>query len=255
MIFTSLKAAIGFGGTLINSPVWFLFSLFIIRIVFDAIMQIKNKKISYIILFLLSAAGVVFVFIYKRAPKTDVIIYLQSMPCFTFYCFGFGVKKTGDSLKNKISELKSKKFLYALAVVLSLFLVLSVRHNGYVSIHDCIYSNPILFFFNAFAGTFVVFLASILIEKVNLKIFYKLKNLLTYFGENSIVILITHYYFTRKIYPRILDHLGLSDYLYNYGVEFILLIITMAIMAILIELFNKYLYFIIGKQKGKQAKN
>ena len=58
-------------------------------------------------------------------------------------------------------------------------------------------------------------------------------------------------YFTIRLLSYLINCIRLGDFLYNPIVEILLTVITMAIMAPIIYLSNKYLYFIFGKTRRK----
>jgi len=70
-----------------------------------------------------------------------------------------------------------------------------------------------------------------------------------FYGTNSLTILLTHYYLTRRAFPFIVDYFNLSQYLYHPLVELLLFLITVAVMYPTVIVFNRFFYFILGKHR------
>ena len=114
-----------------------------------------------------------------------------------------------------------------------------------------------MFFINAALGIILVLSVSGLISNSEKNYADGIKKFLIFFGNNSLVVMISHYYFTRRLYPFIFANLGLSGVLRNIIVEIILFVITLLIELPIILILNKYFYFVFGKpkpQKGNTVK-
>ena len=240
-------AAVGLKDPLINTPVWFLLSLMIIRLVFCLIAKISNKKVFFTVLggfTMICALSVVF---FNRLNLPAQWVYVKSFAGFCFYAAGFLIKKP---VMNLIEIFENKRLVFNVSCVFAAAaLAVLVKINGSVSIFKCIYSNPILFFVNAFLGIFVLFIVSENIDKVRSDFAGKFKKLIIFYGRNSVVILLVHYYLARIIIPAAFKLLKIGAYLYNPFVEsFRLVAVSLAMIPVII-IFNKYLYFIIGNKK------
>jgi fucose 4-O-acetylase-like acetyltransferase len=121
--------------------------------------------------------------------------------------------------------------------------------NGRVEMASIVYSNYILFFVSAISSS----LAYILIAKAisNLKIFIHFINVITYFGKNSMIILICHGRagtVLKCIYVYILG-INYNDISMIHKFVFSLLIMLICVPAI--NIFNNYFPFMLGKSKEK----
>ncbi len=239
--------AVGLKDPMLNTPVWFLLSLMLIRLMFCLIAQINNKKAFYTILGCFTAICALTVIFSERLNLPAQWVCVKSFAGFCFYAAGFFMKKyitkTIDVFENK------KKSLNIICVFATAALAVLAEINGSVSIYKGIYSNPFLFFINAFLGIFVLFIVSENVDKCKPVFAGRLKSLLIFYGRNSVIILITHYYLARIIIPAAFKLAKIGAYLYNpFAESFLLVAVSLAMIPVII-IFNRFLYFIIGKKK------
>lgn len=220
-----------------NAPLWFILALFIIRIVYYFID--KNLIVKYVT----TVLCIGFVFAKGYFPDfAKNCIYVVAIPALAFYILG-------DLLKTQILNFdrtyeKHKKFILIFSTVLFILFVLSAHKNGSIDMKLYRYGNEALYFVNSVVGCFLCLLLSVLMAKVSC-----FKKILLFYGQNTIVILIAHYYITRKVFPCFMRHFDLADYLYHPITQIIMLTVTMIVMIPVILLANKYFYFLFGKKK------
>ena len=123
-------------------------------------------------------------------------------------------------------------------------MVLTLGYNSCVSVYDMKFADPLLYISESALGISASIVIVSLIKDVHIFV-----SVLSYFGKNSVWVLVYHIYFTRHIIPLLFSYVKIDRYLYNPFVELILLFIVMGIMFVFIEFSNRYLYFIIGKKK------
>lgn len=216
-----------------NVPIWFLCALFFAEIFLYFILKAPKKVLPIIIL--IGILGSYFI----KIPIPFCISYL--FPISVFFSAGYLLKNKLNKLSNFISfdSFAKTLFMYILAAMLLVTLIIKYRFNSPVSMLHLTFKNIVLFYFNSFIGIFTVIFISIVI---------KLKRPFIYFGKNSIIVLCFHYYFTKYLFPFLFEILGLNEFLYNSVIEIILTFITLAIMIPIITLVNKHFYFIFGKK-------
>ena len=226
----------------INTPLWFLFSLFIIRILFHLIIHSQHSKLLFLIIFVLSVA---FCFLSSRFT-IPYSLFLPTVISFPFFVLGYFYK----NVVLKFIKNVPIHFLFYLGFgIIFLLLITGCKLNCTVNIHACTVGNASLFYINSFLGIFFTICLSKVIDvfgKRNIFLNY-IRIAFLFLGKNSIYILVSHYYFTRHFFPYILAKLGLSGYLYSIPIELIIFFSTVLIMIPICMFFRKHLLLLFGK--------
>ncbi len=215
-----------------NLPIWFLFALFYIRLLYYYVHRSKIVEAIIIII------GFVLVAVAKYFWYPPKCMYIVAIPCFVFYSMGYRLKNFVFSLGEK------KTTVVGCMLTCLLFVALCVLSN----INDCVniysykYGNVILFYINAFIGCGLTLYISLCISKIK-----GVSTVFAYYGRNSVVVMVFHYYLCRIILPDLMSAIGMSGYLYTYPVQVLSTIVVFAIMIPLISLSNKRLNVIFGK--------
>lgn len=220
-----------------NAPVWFLVTLFIIETTMFIVCNGKSRDMNTLLLFSF-IAGLLF------APTNfDYTFKLNvAIVAAPFFILGNIVKN-----KNIIQTICDDRVLLfkSLIVFAAINYIFTIKNDN-ISFYYNRYSNVVYMYIAAIAGVMFWCLIS-----------YKLNNsrLLEYYGENSLVLLSTHYF----IYD-------LFDYLYNkviiyanfslnhFWVYIFKFIFTLILVVPLITLFNKLLPKTIGKVSKNENK-
>ncbi len=217
-----------------NLPLWFMFALFFIRILYYFIHKVKLLEIITVL------AGILLVAVAKYFWYPPKCMYIVALPCVMFYSIGYRLKK-------HIFDLSSLQFnwrglILLIVVVISLFITSNI--NDCVNIYSYKYGNFGLFYLNGILGSATVLLLSVWLSKV--KPFSKV---LVYLGKNSVVILICHYYLCRIVLPNVMQYIGIGQYLYNYLTQITASVIILVLMIPIICLIQK------RKLKYENSKN
>ena len=212
-------------------PIWFLFSLFVIKSVIQLVLMIKNKTVRYVVLLTFMAAGIVYISIFQsfNIRNRHLPIY-GIMPSTVFVILGYFLKRL-IPVPMKIftgKDRTSKLVLTLLMIVGAIVMVPLNMINGYVEIYGCQFGNPLLFLIGGLLGTFVFLTLSSLIA-VNLP---SISNRLVFFGTQSLKFLVLHYYLTDHLYPYLFIRFNCYELLEtNLLVQVTLFIITVAILT------------------------
>jgi fucose 4-O-acetylase-like acetyltransferase len=216
-------------------PLWFVYSLFFIKMYMEIGKKIKNKWVLYILIFI-TIVGVGLT-IYRN----DGILAFglsSTLIGLTFFCIGFYAK----SYINKITSLR----MYELVVLLVFSLVLLI-----ISLHiNLDYNNPpglsvfsskfgrypFLFFVSGIAGTLMIMSLSQILSRFKNRIILTLSN-------GTLIVLGFH-----QIVYLVFRGLVKSDNLY-FAIFFSLFIT--AICYVLIKISAKYFPILLGKRKLK----
>ena len=236
LIPNSIYSLSGLKFTIINRPLWFLFVLFVIQVVYYLIEKSKTLKIGMLFLGLAIVMGSKYV----HYPKN--CLWIVAIPCLSFYIIGNIFKKCILSLPRRIKN-HTVKYLVISFFLIGIFILCAIK-NECVDMSSCNYGNWLMYILSAFMGTFILLIVSVMLsEKRNIS------NVLTFLGENSIVILVSHYYLCRIFFPRLMIYLGLQQYIYSYVTQLILLTIIVGLMIPIILFSNKYGGFVFGRKK------
>lgn len=246
-----LKPATGLSLPMLNSPIWFLFSLFFIKFIYSLIEQVNKTSLRNAIIAVIVLLCVSFVFFCDRISIDIRNSFTCAVPGFIFFSLGHWLKKYVCSLNTLVSKHIIVFNLSALSALV--VLIVLANKNGIVDMYQLLFANQFIYFINSLLGIFVVLIISVDIFIYKNR-FSKINDIITFYGQNSLIVLLTHYYVTRKAFPLVFKFLHLSDFLYNLLTEIVLFILTLAIMYPVILIFNKYLYFLIGKNRNTPSK-
>lgn len=227
---------IGFGA--LNRPIWFFFALFVVKLAYYFISKAAAIKIVSI------AAGIIFVILGKAVSYRPDFLWLVSVPCLSFYALGDIFR--AQILKIDTIAEKKKPLFSVLTVGLVALLAFSAGENLCVDMTMYKYGNAALFFANAIAGSLaLIMLSALLSEK------WLLTRIIVFYGKNSAIVMVCHYYFCRRILPSIMEKLSLSQYLYSAVTQLVVLVLILAALVPVILFSNKYIPFVFGKFKKR----
>ena len=82
----------------------------------------------------------------------------------------------------------------------------------------------------------------------------QVKRFLTFFGANSLTIMLTHYYITRHLFPLVMKLLGKPELTHYVWLQLGVFVLTVLLMVPTILFFNRFLFFLIGKPNPKKSK-
>lgn len=202
---------------------WFLPCIFVAEIVYIIVLKyIKNNKIN--IIFSLSIFLIPF---FIKTENHYLIVILRCFTAYGFISFGYWFY---ELIINKEINLKLIVLLLISNIVISYF-------NGFVELWNLNFKNPILYTINSIIGTLLIIYA---FKKINLNL-----NILKYFGINTIIIMSTQ----QVILNVISVFTGQAYYKNIMGI--IVFIVTILIEIPIIEIINRYLPFMLGKNKVK----
>ncbi len=218
-----LKIFLIFNGSLINSPIWFLFTLSACKAIYSLIG--KSKKAIYS-MFIATTMFCIFNF-NKILPDYWLFNTIVVMP---FYLTGvmFKEKKILDEV-----DKKGKGWLF----IFTFILILIALFNGYTDLNVHINGKSyLLFYITGVIGTLCCKSLSNFISESNNLIIKMLEKM----GKNSLMILVTHYYLCRGLFPKIFEKFNLLNYQYNVIVEFVLTIGLFVLYYIAFIILEKY---------------
>lgn len=164
-----------------------------------------------------------------------------------FYGIGWIAKKT--LILERTSELvKSKKAIcWIIIAVIGIVMIPSAFHNGAVNMRTVTYGNYFLYIVNAMIYSFLIILASMLLEQILNH--NKLCVLLEWIGRNTLVVLLLNSTCIR-VYEVLFGHLlgRLSDTIVYFTNGIVAVVITI-VCVLISEFINKYFPYVIGKRR------
>lgn len=214
-----------------DQPIWFLWCLFIINIIFYCIFLIsgllkKQKDICIIVLTLLG--GILGMSLGKLSINLPAYID-SSLTALPFFSFGFILKKyTTILLPNKLDQ-------YIWIIIITLFSVCMLCPHHGIMFYTNEFESPII---TTYLGGWCGTLAIILLAKA-----LKYIPIISYFGRYSIIILLTHFPI-RFYFVNFVLKMGLSVW-NTIAISFLLLMLS---YLIIIPICKKFLPYITAQK-------
>ena len=215
-----------------NLPIWFLFALFYIRLLYYLVQKSKIAEIIVIVI------GFVLVAVAKDFWYPPKCMYIVAIPCFVFYSLGYRLK--GFIFKLGESRINVTGCLIACLLLAILWHLSNI--NDCVNIYSYKFGNVFLFYINALIGCALTVFISLCLSKIK-----ETCNILVFYGRNSIVVMSFHYYLCRIILPDFMSAIRMNEYLYSYPVQILATVLVFVIMIPLIDISNKKLKVVFGK--------
>ncbi len=240
------KLLIGLELPFYNRALWFLFALFAIKILFLLTGLIKKATARNALIAVLTAGAFVFVLLRSYLDLPENLIYIMAIPGFAYFAMGYFLRERICRLEEEVKRSKVHLVLFVPAVIV---LCGAAYFNGMVDMTVYNYSNPALYIVAAFAGCYAMMVFCAYLANSRL---LRIKKVLLFYGKNSLVVLMTHYLFARKLYPPVYRHFGWDEVLYHPLNELFLLAVTALLMIPIIAVFNRLLYFVIGKKRQQR---
>ena len=170
-----------------NAPIWFLFVLFILQILYYFLSKQR------ILLYIAAAATVPLTVLLAHidAPKGN--LWLNAIPAFGFFVLGSALKE--PLLRHTPPTDSFKSLPFWLSILLLFPYAVSAVKNGNVDILWHHYGNrALVFYLNACAGCILYFFLCAAPYRQK-----QLRRLGCFFGRNSVYVLCTHYYLTQTV--------------------------------------------------------
>lgn len=214
-----------------NNPIWFIWCLFVVNILFYGIIQI-SRKIRYRYVSLLSiclAIGCLCVYLGKEEINIGANID-TAMSAIPFFCFGYILKNHTSILQP--NSLDKYNILF---IVASFLIAYGCATTGYVNYLRNAFSMPGAFvYIGGIAGTLGVLFLSKMIGRLPL---------VSYWGRYSIMILVTHQ-------PMIKLHIKISSLLGLSGVAALMCSLTTMMLSymLIIPLMKRYLPYVTAQK-------
>lgn len=203
-----VKCFLLIGGTLKNSPIWFLLVLFLCNTLQYFIS--KNDKIAIAVLVITFIIS-----LFSPFREERIYWYIAFFSCMFFFEFGYLFSKIKNNAKFNGNE-KYKLNDYCLIVIVLIWAV-TTYVNGIVDMIFVNYGRSfILLTLSGITGTYILVRFSKFIQK------YKFSSVFKLFGQNSMLVLTTHFYLTKFIIHRIFKILNILSYQYKWYVEILL---------------------------------
>lgn len=223
-------------------PLWFLPTLFIAEIIFYIILKFKSPKILIIFLIICSIFCILLSpilqgnfwqenLILEFMNKCINLITRSLLGClFIFVGFGFG------KIKHFLEKINIGYY-----IIILIFNIYICKFNGQIDMHYCKLNNIFLFFYLAIVNSITIIM---LFNKLD----NNKNNLLSFFGKNSMIIMLTHFNL-----PIIDIAMYISTNLIKLNTlnNFIVFLIVMLIEYYLILIINKYMTFLLNINKIK----
>lgn len=219
-----IKCFLLLGGTLKNSPIWFLLVLFLCNTF--QYFSCKNKIVTVSVIIISF-----FVSLFSVYVGTGMCWYVAFFPCMFFFECGYIFRKYKSSNIVKNSGNFNFKTYYIIPIII--IWLLATYLNGVVDIVWIEYGRSFLLLtVTGLAGSYLLVRFSKFIEA------FKFSNIFILFGKNSMFILLTHYYITKYIIPKMFNVINAQPYQHKWYVEILLCIFLAFCYFILFKILN-----------------
>ena len=213
-----------------SSPLWFCYSLFIIKVVYSFLF---NRSWGGYFIIILCLLGVAMMYIGNKFPlRID-----SSLVGFVFFTIGAKGSEVLESFIDSSSKIKIFTLLFALFVLsISAYFNLNLHQRQGLSINAMYFGKyPFLFLVSGISGTAVLLLLSSFLCRIKYKMVLTISN-------GTIVVLGFHW----TIYK-----LAISWWFSSYSVliAMVVALIDLMICYCLILVFNRYLPSVLGNRK------
>lgn len=205
-----------------NSPKWFLPVLFEVWVISCFFLRIKERARNFLVVLLLVAG------FFLR----DKLIFGISICILGTVFFYVGYILRDKNILNRYIAPQKKTVQMSVAVICFIAVYILSQLNGMVSMQNLQYGYYMIFLINALIGSAATILLGYVMQR---------SKLLAYYGQNTLIIFLTHYYIVRGIGITILPDL----YTKLWG-QLIITAVTMLIYIPVILIWNK-LNTIYGK--------
>ena len=220
-----------------SGPLWFCYSLFLIKLFESVACSFKYKNIVRFIFIILS-----FIVLYKG----NILPFRldSSLVGYIFFLIGFLSKNKIDSLINCLDSRKQNIKIILFSLVAFIILFFSAYFNfdfnirPHLSINSCLFGKyPILFVIGGLSGTWILLVFSLILSKIFAK-----SNLILNISNGSIVILGYHW----LVYLILFHFFQFSNT--SVICALVVSLLNFIICYILILLAKKYFQIILGNR-------
>lgn len=225
-----------------NVALWFVTCLFVVDVLYYFISKLPDW--ANILVCLLCAAGGILMSSHYYNITTLPWSVDSALSAIPFFAFGnLMVKKL--SHEKIVQSVDNHLLIYVVVtVLLTVFLVINVQNNGYISMgHNCLGDRTWLFYLNAFIGTVSTILFSLILSSLLSKGI--LKRTITYIrwlGNNSFYAMASHLPLKAALLTipaRMLHTNTGSGLCSNIWISLVAFIATLLVTSIVIQLINK----------------
>lgn len=169
-----------------NIPIWFLWCLFIMSIIFRVLLSFSkaiNEKQHQLILILLCISCAVIGISLEEYYQTDIANLFKALKSIPLFCLGYMMSHV--DILSRITSMGIRKKLGGLFAAFSISLLSCLTC-------DNVWINEVLYYIAGTAGTaLIIILSSIIVQMP----------LISYLGRYSIIVLLTHGLMVRAGFP------------------------------------------------------
>ena len=239
------------------SVLWFLPAIFLADVFF---LFLKKKLPDRVIYFLLIGAALAAylvtglvkdiyaaheVSLLITSVCNFIFVFLRAIIAASLVGYGYYIHRLAKAklpaLFN-ITNFKTRVIVFLSGACLLIVNVILSQINGSIDMHNIILKNVPLFYIGAFLGTYAIILICMAAPVFKI---------ITYFGRNSLIVMAAHVNFY-ILYAALTIALNALNYIKHAKYYMLILISSVVIFllcAIVIEIINRFLPFIMGKKK------
>lgn len=218
---------------------WFLSTLFLTKVIFYQLARCKKKNNSFVVMLSIAIIGniilIIVPYLSNALPENLVGRFIEwgtisiFRPIIALFFLGFGYY--GYPLFEKE---RKNRWMSVLILLLGICLIPVLIH-GKITLVDMISNPPFMVFITGICGTIAVLMACSLLEECRF-----MSKLLTYFGKNSLIIMLTHEYFPVRAYIQKEVEQVINNYFLRILLTFVIVVFAEVVICELWRIFKLY---------------
>lgn len=218
---------------------WFLSTLFSAKVIFYQLARCKKKNSSVIVMLSVTIIGnillIIVPYLSNFFPENLVGNFIEwgtisiFRPIIAVFFLGFGYY--GYPLFEKE---RKNRWMLLLILLLGICLIPVLIH-GKITLVNMISNPPFMVFMTGICGSIAVLMACSILEK-----FRFMSKSLTYFGKNSLIIMLTHEYFPVRVFIQNAVNRFINNYCLQILFTFVIVVFAEVVICELWRIYNVY---------------
>ena len=211
-------------GLAIAEALWFLFSLFLIEIVFELLLRIKNEGLRFVVVAVVVVAG-----FFVNEMQYDLVFALETaMVGILFYYAGYLIRRY--KLFDCIQKGKTKFVFGGVAMILFMPITWLCYKNGQIAMYYGVYQNEFIFILAALFMTVFWWCVAKQVVKINKLSWFN--GYFVFLGKNSMLFLLLNQFFI-FFYRKVLLVVIEDNKWLVHAAELLLVLLSLHVFALI----------------------
>ncbi len=168
------------------SSIWFLMCMFWTCILTYLIYKIKKQYLRNSIVVILVILG----FLFAHYRSNIDILPMKRMPLdIDVMLVAIGFLYLGINVKNVLLDKMQRKNIVLVGIGSVICFIPTLLINKTVNLHGLVFGNPMVYIIESISGSLIVICFCMLLQECNVSIVVSIRGIITWIGQNSIIIL------------------------------------------------------------------